>query len=98
MTRRQVQTPGATPVPEKEEVQTTQPEAEKQTEAEQPPVPETELTVEQQLAAALERIKALEEPKNATVSAATFGDTSGQQAKARVAVLTEEGWSTKEAD
>lgn len=97
MTRR-VQTPGATQAPEKEQVQAAQPvpEAEKQADPVQTPVLDTELTVEQQLAAALERIAALEQPKQVE-SVASIGEVN-QQAKPRVAVLTEEGWVTKEAD
>lgn len=91
MTRR-VQTPGATQAPE-EQVQAAQPAPEVEQQA---PVPDTELTVEQQLAAALERIAALEQPKQVE-SVASIGAVN-QQAKPRVAVLTEEGWVTKEAD
>ena len=91
MTRR-VQTPGATQAPE-EQVQAAQPVPEV---GQQAPVLDTELTVEQQLAAALERIAALEQPKQVE-SVASIGEVN-QQAKPRVAVLTKEGWSTKESD
>ncbi|MEG2267288.1 MAG: hypothetical protein RSC68_23540 [Acinetobacter sp.] len=77
---RRVQTPGATQALEKEDIQAAQ------------PVPE----VEQQLAAALERIAALEQPKQVE-SVVSIGAVN-QQTKPRVAVLTEEGWVTKETD
>lgn len=109
-TRRQVQTPGATPTPEVEveQVQTpettpaTEPQANPQ-QVEQIADPEAAAppSVEQQLAAALERIAVLEQKNTVATVVAPIPsnlEVAGQQIKQRIPVLTKDGWSTKEAE
>lgn len=108
-TRRQVQTPGATPTPEVEveQVQTPEITPEPQTnpqQGEQTTDPEAETNqpnVEQQLAAALERIAVLEQKNTVAPVVAPIAsniEVAGQQIKQRIPVLTKDGWTTKEAD
>ena len=108
-TRRQVQTPGATPTPEVEVEQVQTPEITPEPQAipqqvEQITDPEAEVTqpnVEQQLAAALERIAVLEQKNTVAPAVAPIAsnlEVAGQQVKQRIPVLTKDGWTTKEAD
>ena len=108
-TRRQVQTPGATPTPEVEVEQVQTPEITPEPQAipqqvEQITDPEAEANqpnVEQQLAAALERIAVLEQKNTVAPVVAPIAsnlEVAGQQIKQRIPVLTKDGWTTKEAD
>ena len=108
-TRRQVQIPGATPTPEVEVEQLQTPEITPEPQAnpqqvEQITDPEAEATqpsVEQQLAAALERIAVLEQKNTVAPVVAPIAsnlEVAGQQIKQRIPVLTKDGWTTKETD
>ena len=108
-TRRQVQTPGATPTPEVEVEQVQTPEITPEPQAipqqvEQITDPEAEANqpnVEQQLAAALERIAVLEQKNTVAPAVAPIAsnlEVAGQQVKQRIPVLTKDGWTTKESD
>lgn len=108
-TRRQVQTPGATPTPEVEVEQVQTPEITPEPQAipqqvEQITDPEAEANqpnVEQQLAAALERIAVLEQKNTVAPAVAPMAsnlEVAGQQVKQRIPVLTKDGWTTKETD
>ncbi|MCM1957908.1 hypothetical protein NCZ17_00795 [Acinetobacter modestus] len=110
-TRRQVQTPGATPAPEVEVEQVQPPETTPAAEPQANPqqvkqiadtkTEETQPSVEQQLAAALERIAILEQKNTVTPVVAPIPsnlEVTGQQVKQRIPVLTKDGWTTKEAD
>lgn len=108
-TRRQVQTPGATPTPEVEVEQVQTPEITPEPQAipqqvEQITDPEAEANqpnVEQQLAAALERIAVLEQKNTVAPAVAPIAsnlEVAGQQVKQRIPVLTKDGWTTKEVD
>lgn len=108
-TRRQVQTPGATPTPEVEVEQVQTPEITPEPQAipqqvEQITDPEAEANqpnVEQQLAAALERIAVLEQKNTVAPAVAPIAsnlEVAGQQVKQRIPVLTKDGWITKEVD
>lgn len=108
-TRRQVQTPGATPTPEVEVEQVQTPEITPEPQAnpqqvEQTTDPEAEVnqpSVEQQLAAALERIAVLEQKNTVAPAVAPMAsnlEVAGQQVKQRIPILTKDGWTTKEAD